>query len=180
DRNGRAVVRVVDAPGRRPSLVATVEALDRAVADLSGEDGAPVAAPTNDDREPKLCPRPEKEAKTNNSANAIAYQYHVTGLPYPWAIKFGGVWFDGCDPRTGLLLDAKANMDFLFDLNDILNDWVKGDKNPANQMKRQSDVVTAAGRAVVWHAQTEKTYRGLKLIADRKKYPNLSVIYDPN
>jgi hypothetical protein len=78
------------------------------------------------------------------------------------------------------MLDAKANMDFLFDSNDSLKVWVKGEKNPANQMQRQSRVVTAAGRAVVWHAQTEKTYRGLKLIADRKKYPNLSVIYDPN
>jgi hypothetical protein len=176
DRNGRAVVRVVDAPGRRPSLVATVEALDRAVADLSGEDGAP----TNDDRGPKLCPRPKKEAKTNNSANAVAYQEYVSGLPYPWAIRLGETWFDGCDPRTGDMLDAKANMDFLFDSNDSLKVWVKGEKNPANQMQRQSRVVTAAGRAVVWHAQTEKTYRGLKQIADDKNFLNLSVIYDPN
>jgi hypothetical protein len=34
--------------------------------------------------------------------------------------------------------------------------------------------------AVVWHAQTEKTYRGLKAIADRLKFANLTIVYDPN
>ena len=93
---------------------------------------------------------------------------------------FDGTWFDGCDPRTGWLLDAKANMDFLFNAEDRLKGWVKPEKNPANQMQRQSDVVTAAGRAVVWHAQTEKTFRGLKKIVDEGSFPNLSVVFDPN
>jgi hypothetical protein len=180
DRNSRAVARVVSGPDGRQTLVATVDALDRAVADLRGKDGEPVAAPTTDDREPKLCPDPRKESETNNSANAIAYQEYVTGLPYPWAIFFGGTWFDGCDQPTGLLLDAKANTDFLFDGEDKLKGWVKEEKNPANQMQRQSDVVTAAGRAVVWHAQTEKTFRGLKKIVDEGSFPNLSVVFDPN
>jgi len=100
--------------------------------------------------------------------------------PYPWAIRLGETWFDGCDPRTGDMLDAKANMDFLFDSNDSLKVWVKGEKNPANQMQRQSRVVTAAGRAVVWHAQTEKTFRGLETIVNRGSFPNLSVVFDPN
>ena len=180
DRNSRAVARVVSGPDRRQTLVATVDALDRAVADLRGKDGEPVAAPTTDDREPNLCPDPRKESETNNSENAIAYQEYVTGLPHPWAILFDGTWFDGCDPRTGWLLDAKANMDFLFNAEDRLKGWVKPEKNPANQMQRQSDVVTAAGRAVVWHAQTEKTFRGLKKIVDEGSFPNLSVVFDPN
>jgi hypothetical protein len=32
----------------------------------------------------------------------------------------------------------------------------------------------------VWHAQTEKGYRGLKKIADELGEPNLAVVYDPN
>ena len=180
DRDGRAVARVVSGPDRRQTLVATVGALDRAVADLRRKDGEPVAAPIANDNEPRLCPNPRKEAETNNSANAIAYQEYVSGLPYPLAIFFGGAWFDGCDQPTGLLLDAKANMDFLFDANDDLKVWVKPENNPANQMQRQSDVVTAAGREVVWHAQTEKTYRGLNKIANKGSFPNLSVVYDPN
>jgi hypothetical protein len=79
-----------------------------------------------------------------------------------------------------LLLDAKANMDFLFDSDDKLQSWVKEEKNPANQMQRQSKIVTAAGRAVVWRAQTEKTYRGLNKIAKKGAFPNLSVVFDPN
>jgi hypothetical protein len=33
---------------------------------------------------------------------------------------------------------------------------------------------------VVWHAQTEKGYRGLKTIADGLSFGNLSVVFDPN
>jgi hypothetical protein len=47
-------------------------------------------------------------------------------------------------------------------------------------MERQADAAAAAGRLVVWHAQTEKGYRGLERIADDLKFGNLSVIYDPN
>ncbi len=38
-------------------------------------------------------------------------------------------------------------------------------------MERQAEVALAAGRIVVWHAQTEKTYRGLSKIADRLQLP---------
>jgi hypothetical protein len=112
-RDGRAVARVVNGPGRRQTLVATVDALDRAVADLRGKDDEPVAAPIADDQEPRLCPVPEEEPRTTTSVNSIAYQEYVSGLRYPLAIWFGGLFFDGCDPPTGLLLEAKANIDFM-------------------------------------------------------------------
>ena len=166
DRNGRAVARVVSGPDGRQTLVATVEALDRAVADLRRKDGEPVTAPIAEDHEPKLCPDPTPEPKTTESANAIAYQEYVSGLPYGWAIDVGDVMFDGCDESTGNLLDAKANMDFMFDGDDKLYDWVYPQNNPRLQMIAQAATAAAAGRAVVWHAQTEKTYRGLKAIAD--------------
>jgi hypothetical protein len=161
-RDGRVVARVINGPDRRQTLIATVSALDRAVADLRREGGEPVAAPVANDDEPKLCPDPRKEPETTDRANSIAYQQYVSGLPYPWAIFLGTVIFDGCDPRTGILLEAKANIDFMFDANDELYRWIDPKKNPVNQMEQQAKVAAAAGREVVWHAQTEKGYRGLK------------------
>jgi hypothetical protein len=180
DRDGRAVARVVSGPGRRQTLVATADALDRAVADLRRKDGGPAAAPIGDDREPKLCPDPTEEPKTTKSANSIAYQEYVSKLPYGWAIVLGAVRFDGCDPPTGFLLEAKADLDHLFDANDNLYSWVYPENNPKFQMAAQAEAALAAGRLVVWHAQTEKTYRGLKKIAADLPFGNLFVVYDPN
>jgi hypothetical protein len=180
DRNGRAVARVVSGPDRRQTLVATIDALDRAVADLRRRDGDPAAAPIVDDREPKLCPDPRKEPETTKSANSIAYQEYVSGLPYGWAIILGIVRFDGCDRLTGFLLEAKAGLDHLFDADDNLYSWVYPENNPKFQMAAQAEAALAAGRVVVWHAQTEKTYRGLKRIADDLPFGNLSVVFDPN
>jgi hypothetical protein len=180
DRDGRAVARVVDGPDRRQTLVATVDVLDRALADLRRRDGEPAAAPAVDDREPKLCPDPTPEPKTTKSVNSIAYQEYVSGLPYGLAIVLGIVRFDGCDETTGWLLEAKADIDFMFDENDNLYSWIKPENNPKIQMKSQSDAAAAAGRVVIWHAQTDKGYRGLTKIADDEQFGNLSVVYDPN
>ena len=180
DRGGRAVARVVSGPDKRQTLVATVGALDRAVADLRRKDGEPIAAPTADDHEPRLCPVPRKEPETTDKANSIAYQQYVSGLIYPLAINVGGVWFDGCDLRTGVLLEAKGKIDFMFDENDNLYRWIDPKNNPEIQMKAQAKAALAAGRLVEWHAQTEKAYRGLKKIADSLPFGNVSVIYDPN
>jgi hypothetical protein len=180
DRNGHAVARMISGPDERQTLVATVGALDRAVADLRRKGGEPAAAPTADDREPKLCPEPTKEPETTKSANSIAYQQYVSGLRYPLAIWFGGLFFDGCDPRTGILLEAKAFLDFMFDVDDKLKSWVEPENDPAIQMKDQARAAAAAGRKVEWHAQTEKTYRGLVEIAKGLGFENLSVVYDPN
>ena len=183
DRAGHAVARVVSGPDRRQTLVATVGALDRAVADLRREDGEPVAAPVANDNEPRLCPKPTEEPETTNSANSIAYQEYVSGLQYPLAIWFGGWFFDGCDPSTGILLEAKADIDFMFDANDKLVGWINPKKDPAIQMRRQAEAALVAGRLVVWHAQTEKGYRGLKKTRDNLPLhlrPVVSVRYDPN
>ena len=55
----------------------------------------------------------------------------------------------------------------MFDENDELYGWIKPENNPAIQMRSQADAALAAGRSVVWHAQTEKGYRGLKKISGR-------------
>jgi len=155
-RDGRVVARVINGPDRRQTLVATVSALDRAVADLRRKDGEPVAAPVANDNEPRLCPKPTKEPATTKSANSIAYQEYVTGLRYPLAIWFGGMFIDGCDPPTGDLLEAKADIDFMFDGNDELYGWIKPENNPKNQMVAQAKAALAAGRAVAWQRKPRR------------------------
>jgi hypothetical protein len=88
------------------------------------------------------------EAKTTTSENSIAYQEYVSGLPYGWAIWVGGIRYDACDPRTGNLGDAKANMDFRFDKNDDLYYWADPAKDPAKQMTIQAETALAVGRCL--------------------------------
>lgn len=178
--DGEIVARVVLAAGRRPTLVTAVEALDRALAELRRANGEPATSPTDEDHEPKLCPNPTPEPMTTESANSIAYQEYVTGLPYGLAIRLGKVNFDGCDPATGILLEAKADIDFMFDQNNNLYSWVDPEKDPVIQMARQAKAALAAGRIVVWHAQTEKGYRALTKMADDLDELNLFVVCDPN
>ena len=71
----------------------------------------------------------------------------------------------------------------MFDKNDELYGWIKPENNPANQMQRQAETAFATGRLVVWHAQTEKGYRGLSKIRDSLQLPErlvMTVVYDPN
>jgi Restriction endonuclease fold toxin 5 len=178
--NGEIVARMVRGPGRRKTFVTTVDALDQALADFRRAMGEPAANPSDNDHEPRLCPVPTPEPMTTDSDRSIAYQRYVSGLPYGLAIKVGGVFFDGCDERTGFLLEAKAYIDFLFDSNDNYSLWAEPENNPIYQMKRQAIAALAAGRFVVWHAQTEKGYRGLTKIAKTLPYDHLSVVFDPN
>jgi hypothetical protein len=177
DPDGNIVARLVLAAGRRPTLVTALDVLDRG-------DGKPKDNPNEEELEPRLCPIPTPERKTTYSINSILYQEYVSKLPYGWAIKVGGVDFDGCDPLTGDLLEAKADIDLLFNKLGELLGFVRPEKNPRNQMVRQARAALAAGRQVVWHAQTEWGYRGLSKLAeklrDEDKYKNLVVVYDPN
>jgi hypothetical protein len=61
-----------------------------------------------------------------------------------------------------------------------VEEWINNKKNPRFQMERQAAAAAAVGRLVIWHAQTEKGYRGLKKIADKLELTNLYVVYDPN
>jgi hypothetical protein len=178
--DGEVIARTVLATGRPPTLVTAVDVLDSALADSLRANGEPAAGPTDEDHEPKLCPNPTDEPRTTKSENSIALQEYVSGLPYGLAINVGGVNYDGCDPSTGDLLEAKADIDFMFDANDTLYEWVNPEKDPEIQMERQAKEAAAAGRVVILHAQTEKGYRGLSKIADDLDELNLFVIYDPN
>jgi hypothetical protein len=72
----------------------------------------------------------------------------------------------------------------LFDKLGELLGFVRPEKNPKNQMVRQARAALAAGRRVIWHAQTEWGYRGLSKLAEKlaseDEYTNLFVVYDPN
>lgn len=159
DGDGEIVARMVRGPAGKTSLVTTLEALDRAAANFRDRNKLPVVAPPRDDREPRLCPIPQREAITTKSENSIAYQQYVSGIPYGWAYFIGRVSFD-------------ANLN--------LFGWVNPKNDPKKQMRRQSDAALAGGRIVVWHAQTWKGYLALSKIASEGKFPNLFVVYDPN
>lgn len=180
DSDGEIVARLVMGPAGKPILVTTADALDRALVEFRSRDGAAPADAVVDDHAPKLCPDPTPEAKTSTSQNSILYQQYVTGLPYGWAINVGGVRFDGCDEATGILLEAKANIDHLFDNMGKLFVWVNPKNDPALQMEAQYEAAKAAGRIVVWHAQTLKTYQGLLNIKNKNDWPNLLIVLDPN
>ena len=180
DSDGDIVARLVMGPAGKPILVTTADALDRALAEFRSRDGAAPADVVVDDHAPKLCPDPTPEAKTSTSQNSILYQQYVTGLPYGWAINVGGVRFDGCYEATGILLEAKANIDHLFDDMGKLFVWVNPKNNPKFQMQAQSDAARAAGRIVIWHAQTLKGFYGLTQIAQDMPWQNVFVVYDPN
>ena len=121
-------------------MVTTVDVLDHALEDLRREDGEPAPRQTPTETSPKLCPNPTEKTPTTDSENSIKYQQYVTGLDYQWIIMFGGVEFDGGDPKTGTLLEAKANIDFMFEDNDVLNYWIKPKSDPTIQMKSQAEV----------------------------------------
>jgi hypothetical protein len=179
DKDGQIVARLVHG-ARRSTLVTNVDVLDRALANLRPGDREPDASAAPQDREPKLCPDPTTEPMTTYSKNSIRYQEYVSKLTYGWAIYLGGVYFDGCDPKTGDLLEAKADIDFMYDSSDILHTWIRPEKDPRIQMTAQAEAAAEVGRRVIWHAQTEKGYRGLKERARVLAKSNLYFVFDPN
>ncbi|RBP05158.1 restriction endonuclease fold toxin 5 of polymorphic toxin system [Roseiarcus fermentans] len=182
DEKGKAVAVSAPGPDGRQTLVTSVEVLDRAVAELKSGAGSPDAAQSRENHEPRLCPDPTPEPKTTKSENSIRYQEYVSGLPYGLAIDVGGVRFDGCDPTTGDLLEAKADIDHLFDDDGELKVFVNSKKDPIIQMQSQIDVAfaTIPPRRVVWHAQTPKGFQGLSVSARRLERGKVFVVYDPN
>ena len=89
-------------------------------------------------------------------------------------------------PGRPLRLEAKADINHLFDENDTVFHWAIKKKNKlGNQMIRQADAAEADGRIAVWHAQTAKGYRGLVTMADKLGKQHESVlklrfVHDPN
>ena len=85
DRAGHAVARVVSGPDQRQTLVATVNALDRAVADLRRKDGEPAAIAVANDNEPRLCPDPTRRAEDDE----ISERHRLSGIRQWTALRVG-------------------------------------------------------------------------------------------
>ena len=77
DDKGEPVAVAVRGANGRSTLVASVDVLDRALAELKAGNGAPVAARSSEDDDPRLCPDPTPEPKTTTSQNSIAYQEYA-------------------------------------------------------------------------------------------------------
>ncbi len=65
-------------------------------------------------------------------------------------------------------------------VRDQLFFWINPKNDPPIQMEAQAEAAAAVGRRVIWHAQTEKGYRGLKERGRKLKKSNLFFVFDPN
>jgi hypothetical protein len=116
-QDGRRTGRILDVDGNQIGTLANdrVELSPEALAalDLRNQEvtraAAPPAQPPRpaDDDRPKLCPDPTPRNEAM-SADARAYQQQITGLPPNLHMILNGVDFDGCDQKTGNMLEAKA------------------------------------------------------------------------
>jgi hypothetical protein len=66
------------------------------------------ANPASDDEQPKICPAPSVENIAGRSKRAIAYQSQITGLLPGFDMEYRTVRFDGCDEKTGRMMEAKG------------------------------------------------------------------------
>lgn len=126
--------------------------------------------------EPRLCPDPTKEKGGPTSVQAALYQWQVCGTPPGYGIKYNGVNFDGCDPRTGILEECKA-LGFADKMSgpDEFERWYKGAADAPDQMYRQH--IAAGDRLVIWHVAEPEFADLLGRIA--RQYPNIRVIHTP-
>jgi hypothetical protein len=165
------------------ALIVDLGALDRARERLAdGRGGDPPKDNSSDERGgPKLCPEPSKESNEGWSENSAAYQQYVTRLGPEFAIWLNGVWFDGCDPGTGDMLEAKGNYEFFVDADGLWKEGL-GDKSYEtirNQLGNQSRAAALDGRNVRWHVQQKAVADVLRGWADELDLTNLTVVYDP-
>jgi hypothetical protein len=114
------------------------------------------------------------------SEQARAYQAQVTGAPKRWAYKICRgtecAEYDGYDPRTGTLLEAKAReYEKWFDKN-LDPQWnYQGLKGMLEQAKRQFRV--ARGMRVRWHVAEQRMVAVLRKHFDDAGLTAIEVVY---
>lgn len=112
----------------------------------------PGSAPVNEDDQPRICPNPSPEGINGRSERSLAYQEQITGLPRGFDVAMNGVRFDGCDERTGNMLEAKgpgiAWPLFAMPQKWLRSDWA-GYFDIMNQAYSQNQ--RSGGRTVEWH-----------------------------
>ncbi|WP_395806288.1 Tox-REase-5 domain-containing protein [Archangium minus] len=120
------------------------------------------------------------EDTSNMSEQARAYQAQVTGAPKRWAYKVCRdgecVNYDGYDPKTGTLLEAKAREYakwFDEDLNPRFN--YEGLDDMVAQAQRQLRV--AGGRPLLWHVAEPRMVAVLRKWFDLNDLQAVEVVY---
>jgi len=80
-----------------------------------GDDDADEDAQAQAQDEPKICPDPSPENINGRDPDAILYQSQISGLPPGLIVELNGIEFDGCDPITGMMKEAKKGEDWFFE-----------------------------------------------------------------
>ncbi|QRK11193.1 hypothetical protein JQX13_14620 [Archangium violaceum] len=121
------------------------------------------------------------EDTSSMSEQARDYQAQVTGAPKGWAYRVTRgddfVDFDGFDPKTGTLLEAKARgyqKWFDEDLNPT-HDFYEGIRGMLKQAGRQFRM--AAGRPVRWHVAEPRMVSVLRKYFDAEGFQSIEVVY---
>ncbi len=125
---------------------------------------------------PKLCPDPGLDARHGASEKARAYQEWVTGLPRGLGVWLRGVVFDGCDPETGNMLEAKD--EYAQFLDKERNWWSKkAEAGIIQELFRQS--TAARDRRVEWHVSELPVANKIREMVVEFDLTNVDVMWDP-
>lgn len=125
---------------------------------------------------PKLCPDPGLDARHGASEKARAYQEWVTGLPRGLGVWLRGVVFDGCDPETGNMLEAKD--EYAQFLDKERNWWSKkAEAGIIQELFRQS--TAARDRRVKWHVSELPVANKIREMVIEFDLTNIDVMWDP-
>jgi len=97
--------------------------------------------------EPQVCPDPGFDWPHSASPRAIAYQWQITNLPIGLAVTLNGQVYDGCDPTTGHMLEAKGPGYEAMMRNSFLHDIIIGQFGDLAEQESEA----AGSRIVEWH-----------------------------
>ncbi len=96
------------------------------------------------------------------SEAAKSFQEAVTGVKAGNAFELNGVRFDGI--IDDVLIEAKSSYDNFVKADGVFHEWFTGGEALINQAFRQTEA--AAGSAIQWHFQTQKTLDATKKLLD--------------
>jgi hypothetical protein len=159
--------------------------IDRLVFETIDHAEAPAeqSAGQQPDDKPQLCPDPEPKNE-GMSDDARAYQMQITGLPPFTHMMLNGVDFDGCDEKTGNMLEAKARyLQFLDD--DTASGWDdfflkfkdKGWAQLRDKAEVQNWAAFLSGRRVEYHFAEERVADLVRESFRELGFKNIDVIW---
>jgi hypothetical protein len=99
--------------------------------------------------QPKVCPDVSREDITKRDPEAVVYQAQITGLEPGLVVRLNNVAFDGCDDRTGNMLEAKKGQDWYMIIPE--EDRIKLDEYKKIMEQAFGQSIAAGKRTVEWH-----------------------------